>query len=294
MTEKANSFQIRDHEYGFGPVLVLTSDQGIDITRLLRDFGARSLRLSASAGWLASDLSVLDRIPPGSIDSLEIYSEKISDLSALKKFLDLKMIGLQTKRTLGFATSTFADLEVLFGRFTGPDSLDQLPCPLRVLKLVDFAGADLFSIPDAPNLKRIDVYGKALQSLKGLERYQHLTKLVVGEAKLLTDIESAGKLDGLEDLTIDGAKLLSSISGLSDSRKLKRLVLERCGSLDTIAPLANMKLLEELIIGDSMSVLDGDLSVLEGLEHLRRLVIAPRLGYSPSASEVRTRIASRK
>jgi Leucine-rich repeat (LRR) protein len=293
MTEKAPPFQIRDHESGFGPVLILSSDQNMDVTQILSDFGARSLRLSASAGWSASDLSVLDRIRPGSIDSLEIYSEKISDLSVLQKFVSIKMIGLQTKGTLGFATSTFPNLEVLFGRFTKPESLDQLPNPLRVLKLVDFAGADLLSIPDAPNLKRLDVYGKELQSIKGLERYKHLTKLIVGEANLLTDIESAGKLDGLEDLTIDGARQLSSLIGLSENRNLKRLVLERCGNIETIAPLANLVLLEELIIGESMSVLDGDLSVLDHLQHLRRLVLTPRRGYSPPANEIRTRMASR-
>jgi hypothetical protein len=293
VTQEPGNYQIRDDEDGFGPVLVLGSSANIEISMLMKRFGVRAVRLSESMGWNHTDLAVLASVQPESIDSLEIYSSKIADLSGISRLNSLRKIGLQTKRMQGLRVSDFPNLEVFFCKLQRQVSLEGISANLKVLKLISFLEEDLGDLPSAQGLQYLTVYGKHLKSLNGIERHPGLLKLVVGDAESLSNIGSVKFLSNLRELKIHRAAHLLSLAALSESYTLRSLELDRCGEIESLAPLVGLCALEELIIEESMSVRDGSLAVLAGLPRLRRLVIAPRRGYSPSVKEVRDELAKR-
>jgi hypothetical protein len=293
VTHYPGTYQIKEDENGFGPVLVLGSQTNIEINILMKELGVRAIRLSESMGWNGTDLSVLASVSSDSIDSLEIYSSKIADLSGISKLSSLKKIGLQTKKLRGFRVSDFPYLEVFFCKLQRQVSLEGLSDNLRILKLTGFLGEDLSDLPSVQSLQYLAVYGKRLKSLSGIERYPSLLRLTVGDAESLSNILAIRFLYGLQELKIHRATHLLSLAALSESCSIRSLELDRCGEIESLAPLVGLSALEELVIEESMSVRDGNLAVLADLPRLKRLVMAPRRGYSPSLKEIREELAKR-
>lgn len=277
-------------EDGLGQCLVSNATTESALLDEVKQTSASCVRFSESLGWKGSDLTFLKSLQHLGLASIEIYSQRIKDLSALQIFPDLKKVGLETKSLAGFESSFFCQLEVLGVRCSGVDFLEDLPKTLRKLHLDAFPGSDLKSIPPTGAIRVFEVAGKKLQNVDGISEFGPISEMALYDLGACTDFSCLEKVNSLKVLELTGATKLTGLDFVQ-SLDLKELKLDNCGSLETLRPFVNLGSLEVLALEGNTVVQDGDLSILKRLPKLKTLILQPRKHYSHSRQDILSSIS---
>jgi hypothetical protein len=79
---------------------------------------------------------------------------------------------------------------------------------------------------------------------------------------------------------------LLDLSPIGHLAELRKLTIEDCHELKSLSPISKCKKLEFLQIAGNTVVLDGDLSSLNRLPKLKKILLADRKHYSHTADEL--------
>ncbi len=285
-----NSPRLIDDENGFGRCLILRGQWNNEAESIILQNDVSSLRLSEGAGWSDQSLEFLERIPSDALTSLEIYSQKITDVSHMLRFTSLRKIGLQTRNAANFVSSAFPELEYLAYSWTKGGILDTLSGSLTVLKIDKYPYLDFLKIPKAQNLRALLIGARKLSTLNGLEKFPLVQDITILDAGKLIDISELGNIPDLQRLFLSGAISIFDLHPVSAILDLRHLGLNSCSDIKSLAPIAHMIEMETLEISGNTRIVDGDLSVVESMKNLRWLEIVPRKHYHPRVSSLLSKI----
>ena len=123
------------------------------------------------------------------------------------------------------------------------------------------------NLPDAPNLKYLEVNWSGSTSLKGLEKYKNLKRL---ELHYCTKIESISDICKLKDhiryIHINMSKKINDHSKIVCCSNLTTLCFNECGKIENLLFLSKLKQLRDFRFVNT-NILSGNLTPL--IEHPR-------------------------
>ncbi|TIH27061.1 hypothetical protein [Subtercola vilae] len=288
LPEFANEYFSIDN-YGLeGRTLIVSGSWDRHIESALQEFDVDSVALNYALGYNERNL---DFLHAGlNIRKLFILSRTTEDLSPVYRLassLEHLSVEVSTKVKLDLARlpliqSISADWPLI------RDSLSQV-------ENLQSAFIFLYSEPD---LRALGVHlgleslrfkqSPRVQSLAGLDFFPKLRSLSIFGGRRFADMSQleAFHPNQIKEIQIESCKTISSLESLHSCEGLTFLNISNLGSVASLVPLRNLKSLERLYAYESTMVIDGDLSPLAELSHLRQLKMMNRKSYTPSVAEI--------
>jgi len=184
---------------------------------------------------LAGSLAIESLKPLQKAANLEFLSisflEKITDLSALKDCTKLQFLDFSQCK----AIESIADLPMATIRDKRPGN------NMRVYGANELYLANLKALkslaplpPIVPDLTTVKIFGlDALTSLEGLEKSQHLEKLVLTKSAI-QDLSAIAQLPNLKEIECDQCDGITDASALGELTQLEKVTFTKCQNLETM------------------------------------------------------------
>jgi len=245
----------------------------------------QGIGLSPHKGYKLSNLAFLKDYPEV-IGVAVPYAEKIDlgDLSRLRNLRYLSISGSRQKLDLDI----FEKLEEL--RVEWHPKLHMPPkfTSLRKLLLRGYKSKtkDLSSLPEIPNLTRLELVQGNLERLEGVQRFSRLQSAEFSYMKNLKDISALRNVGAFTDLRFATCKAVEDFSITKSIPNLVALRIIDCGNLSSITFLNEIPKLEEFRFVKT-KIMDGDLSPLL---RLKRVGFLPSKGYSHTPEQIEAAI----
>jgi hypothetical protein len=272
----------------YGPRAVLTAPWETGLQSYLKAHGVVELELNAGKGWRGTDLGFLELLPD--LLAFAILDMRIVSITAIHQLHKLLSLDIVTYCKTPIDFSAFPSLTDCGLEWrAGSDSLFDRTT-LRRLFVNRCAKKTFDGFARLTNLESLSILGGPLHDLHGIEQLKQLRYLRLGNMRSLQSLEGVEELSELTDLDIQVCGQISSIAAVAELKKLKRLLVEGCKNLESIKPIAGLADLERVLLDGSTTVVDGDLTPLLGLKHLRTVSFGNRPHYSHRIGEVRTLI----
>ena len=274
-----DGYFIDSDSHGFGNVLVLQSPWASVHLDATKKHKVKVVRLSSYAGWLESDVSFLREVPL--IEGVEIFSEKVTDLTPVCQLSRLKRLSLaacRPKKALDL--SHLHQVNDLFltwrNAYLGVFDFKSL----LYVNIIDYPDGNLARLKNNSRLQELKISSKSLKSLSGIEHFPRLTRLNLYQCRKLTALDEISQATSIRKLEIAKCTAISTLSPIASFSELKELAIEDCGDIESVAPIAKCKKLEFLQIAGNTNVLDGDFTKLTKLSKLKKVLLAKRRHYT--------------
>jgi hypothetical protein len=242
------------------------------------------VRLSAAMGWRGTDLEFLKEL--GELRGIEIYSLDVRDATVIGSLRHLRLVGLECDLRAPIDFTALSKLEVV--KATWKRALEGLlQCSqLKHLNLVNWPGASLRALANMTRLAKLQITSRKLSALSPISSFQELEWLDLCACPKLTSLEDVRSCAGLRRLDVTSCKAIRDISPIGSLVLLRELHLDEDGDIESLLPLQACKQLEKLSFFGTTRIVDGRVSVVEALPHLRTLRFAPRRHYDRTRDEI--------
>lgn len=165
---------------------------------------------------------------------------------------------------------------------------------LRALVLSQVPVADLEGIDRLATLEELWLHATPrLSSIAPLAELKTLRKLSIYTTRKGWDLTQLGRLTRLDELHLEGGAIPTSIDFVSGLKSLRVLTLRLAGRIPSLHFLTALKKLERLVLGEKLTIGDGDLSVLLKLPALHVAAFRDRSHYSHRRKEIDAALAGR-
>ncbi|MGH3133444.1 MAG: hypothetical protein ACRDNY_06825 [Gaiellaceae bacterium] len=156
-----------------------------------------------------------------------------------------------------------------------------------------FDEVDLHAFRDHVELQRLTIKdAPLLESLDGASNLPGLEVLSIVGAPRLHDIGDVVDLGAtLEEFELERCRSLSAIDDVASLVNLRFLGVSDCRDIESFAPIEQLQRLEVLYAWGSTRVVDGDLSPLVHLPHLREIRMQDRREYRPRVAELQSSLS---
>ncbi len=271
----------------WGKILVARSGWDNRFFETISSQDIRELELNYAKGFVGKDLSFLQHLP--FLRVLLLTHRTIEDISPIHHLRNLIVLEVNTycRTQIDFSRFTLLEECVLEWR---PKATSLFNCTmLRKLFLNSYTGKSTDSFAALVNLEYLGLANASVVDLKGLSTLRALRFLGLYNPKKLESLIGIEPLSSLEHLEVNGCKRMRSIEPVAELTQLKNLHFCDDGHIESLRPIANLNKLEEVLFYGSTNILDGDLSPLIDLPHLRKVSFEERLHYSLSRSEIQER-----
>lgn len=270
------NFIIENGDYGPRAVLTSAWDHGTD--KILNKKGVIELELNDSKGWQRDDLSYLSLLPTlKAFTLIDLKIDSVENVHCLHNLLKLEII-TYCKTKIDF--SAFPVLEDC-GLEWRPKASSIFKCKtLKRLFLNKYQGKDTNKFSELINLETVSLLNGPINSLVGLGNLINIKSLRLGNLSSLNSLKGISNLKNIEVLEIQKCKKISIIDEVRDLTNLKRIILSDIGEIESLNPLKRLLNLEEVLFYGDTKILDGDLSFLLGLKHLKNVAFQNRNHYS--------------
>jgi Leucine-rich repeat (LRR) protein len=276
--ETCDGFWVDDYEWGGGKVMSLTGPWRPEFAIELKRKGIYVLRLSSSNGWDDENVSFLADLH--NLSGLEIYHWGLRDIAPIQSLTQLELIGLECDFGPALDFTAFPKLKVCFLTWK-PGARSLLQCEaLQHLNISRYPYPDISELSCRPRLERLQLSGRKLRSLFGIEECVRLTTLDLFDCPQLRTLQGVAAATSLKEMEFEQCKSLSSLDPLEEMEELVSLVLNDCGRIQSLRPLRQCRNLERLCFTGSTVIDDGDLSVIEQLSKLQVIRFTDRRSYS--------------
>lgn len=142
------------------------------------------------------------------------------------------------------------------------------------------------NLPDAPNLKYLEINWSGSTSLKGLEKYKNLKRLELHYCTKITTIADVCALkDSLESFHVNVSKKIQDHEKVTCCKKMSVLRFNDCGTIKNLNFLYKMENLEEFRFVDT-NVIGGDLLPLIKHPGIKRVGFLNKRHYSHKDNEI--------
>lgn len=271
-------------EDGFGRVLIPRGQWDPSLAELIRDEKVEALRLTESMGWRGTEVDFLRGLR--TLKSVEIYSQKVRDLSALATLGDLRVVGLQCQPRVDVDLAPLTRLEVVKANWMPGLRPVLQRATLRRLNVTSWPDSDFRALTHLEALERLQVTSRTLSSLEGIEELPSLEWVDLHDCPKLTDLAALASCPQLKRVELTSCKGVLDISSMSSLAGLRELFLDDDRDIATLTPLRQCRSLVTLSFLGTTRIVDGDLSFIEDLPELQTLRFAPRRHYNRSREEL--------
>ena len=286
---KAPGCAVEDGEYG--DRLVPAGRWNERHVKFMSAHGLNEIHFNRERGFASDgDYRFLEQVPKDLL-GLKIIDHEATNLAPCQtlastlKSLDLSFVG---KFRQPMAFDRFVKLERLRILVPVPGAESLFQCPrLERLALSRYSGKlsrDLFA--NLRTLKMLFLSSVKLEDFGALRDLLLLEELTVAAAKGLHSLSGIEGMHQLRSLTIESSRRLGSLQPIEGLAGVERLWLYNCGPIDTLKPLEKLTELREITLNGNTRVVDGDLSILNALPHLKTVCVVDRLHYQPRAASV--------
>jgi len=248
----------------------------------------KELYLNSAKGWKGKELSFLATVPDLVVFSLIDFT--IDDISPIHVLHSLRRLEIFTYCKTEIDFSKFPILEECSLEWR-PKAKSIFACrTLKRLFLNKYSGKDTSNFSELVNLESLSIANSPIESIHGLWNLSELKFLGLYNLRKLKTLNGIENLINLEGLEVNGCRALSSIEGVKYLTKLRKLHFCNDGDIESIKPLERLQQLEEVLFYDSTNVIDGDLSPLTQLKHLRNVSFQNQPHYSHEIAELQRKI----
>jgi hypothetical protein len=199
--------------------------------------------------------------------ALTICTSKDHDMSFLKSMLNLEYLSIVTTGNsivdIGSMKSlSWFSIEWRKDKVIGFESCHNL----IDLGLIDFTEKDFYLLDKVPQLEALTVKTSNIESTQGLQSCRSLSYLLLANCKKLKSISSISNHVNLKSLWIESCKKITDFHELKNLPSLEKLLIIDCGEIPSLSFLKEMPSLKELRIVGKTRILDGDLSLTQGIQ----------------------------
>lgn len=276
-----------------GVDLVVSGDWSEEARQSLVKGSADGLVLNYARGYRERDLEFLAGLP---VRRLHVLARTVTDLSPIYSLADgLVSLRVQSDPRALIELERLPQLQKLsaaWGQVQGSLGFAQR---LEHLFLLSYTETDLVPLTAIPTLVSVVMKDyPRVRSLDGVEELPRLAALGVHFANGLDDITALKRTSPfLETLQLPSCRKVTDIASVAACTALRFFELSEGGELPTVAPLSGLKHMERLYLYGSTIVVDGDLSAIAQLPHLRDFRMQGRRSYVPPVKEIQGTIARR-
>lgn len=140
---------------------------------------------------------------------------------------------------------------------------------LRELLMVALGQEGFQEITALENLDSLDIGGRRLEHLNGIQSMQSLSSLTIGYASKLYDISPIASLPNLKTLHVERCKNMTDFSPLKGNNVIEKLTIDRVDSLDFIPQMQSLYAIK------FFNCIDGDLTPLLESRTLKDIFFCP-------------------
>ena len=261
-----------------GRELVLESAWDDSIAEYMARNHITNLQVNYAKGFIGDDVRFLPKLP--FLEGLHMIFYHIKDISPIHDLVNLRRLGL------GCPVKTVVDF-TCFPHIEGCSIMRSVKTKglstaysLKSLGLNPYSQKDLSELSGLVNLESLSISQSRLTSLEGLENLTKLTKLGIHMLSYLISLHGIESLAQLEELDVVTCKKINSIEEVHSLTSLRLLAIDNCGEIGSLHPVVGLNKLEKVFFTESTNILDGDLSPLASLPHLKRVAFMDRKHYS--------------
>lgn len=271
-----------------GKTFVVTGKWTQKAERALTNGGVDGLDLNYARGFAENDLQFLGNWP---VKRLLVLDRTLTDLSPIARLAStLGELHLQPAPNAKIDLEPFKQLTMLSANWKEVSDTISHVRELRHVIVLGYGGVNLSLLSSNELLETVVLKVAArLESLDSVADFPGLSKLSVMAAPRFRDVADIAAAKGtLLELEFEQCRRLDSISGVEELQMLRWLGISDCRDIDSIRPLASLRNLEVLYAWGNTRIVDGDLSPLSELPHLREVRMRDRREYRPRLTEVRS------
>jgi internalin A len=270
-----------------GRTLVVTGSWSASAAEALANGEADGLNLNYARGFVGGDLEFLDgRL---GVRRLKLLDRGVADLGPIARLASsLEELSVQAAADAEVDLAALPRLRVVAGEWSVIRNTLSGVEYLESVSTWRFDEHDLHAFRDHFGLRRLTIKeAPYLESLSGIEDLHELSVLDVVLARKLSDLSDVAAISSsLRQFKLESCRAVSSLDDIEDLRELRVLGFSNCGDIASIVPLRSLAQLEELYAWGTTRIIDGDLSPLNQLPHLREIRMKDRRGYRPSLAEL--------
>lgn len=206
-----------------------------------------------SLSFVGKNFGALNRLPPeiadlSDLQSLDLYSTQIADLSSLAGLTGLQTLHLERTQIVDLGPlASLSGLQNLYLEGTQITDLSPLAslANLHSLFLEDIQIIDILSLAGLTNLRNLSLYGSQIKDLAPLASLTGLKAIILDETQIINLTPLAG-LTSLQILSVEGTQI-TDLTPLKDLTGLRVVKLTGTQITD-LAPLTDLAGLHTLTL----------------------------------------------
>jgi len=273
-----------DFEQGqFGTKATIKVPWHDSLLELLLKHDIRELELNTGKGWRGKNIEFLKEF--SMLRSLTILHQSLDLIEPIHYLHELVDLHLTTYSDIPVDFSAFPKLtDCWFEWIKGSDSL--FDCKdLKSLGVNNYKKKSSKPFSNLEHLENVTILNSTIEDLDGIFELTQLKEIRIANLRKITSLKGIEALKNLEVFDMDTCKNINSISEIFSLTKLKKLFILNSGNIDTIHGLENLSDLTDFILYESTNILDGDLSSISKLKHLKKVAFKNRRHYTHACEE---------
>lgn len=145
---------------------------------------------------------------------------------------------------------------------------------------------DFTNLPDAPNLKKLEIVFSNSKNLIGLDKYPNLECIDMYYLRNLMSLDGIERMSNkIEYFSIQSASKLTNLDSIVKLNNLKGLGFINIGDIDNLDFLYDMYKIESLAFGDT-KILSGDLTPIVNHFNIKLAGFQNKRHYSHTNDEI--------
>lgn len=273
-----NGFRLDDGDYGTR--MTLTGPWSPVALDAAQTASTTELYLNHALGWKGESLDWLVTLP--GLRAIQILAPNLTDIGGLRFVPQLRRIRLEVSPRATIDLGQFPEIEEFSGFWVNTAETVFRAERLKRLRLIGYPrqapkGFDCFD-----RLVGLALYSAQIMSLGDIGGISGLQSLSLAHCAGLCDLAGLELLQSLRELHIESCKNLNRLDAVATLKSLMALIVEDCGPIASLAPVRELRELRVLRFTGSTNIEDGDLTPVQGLEHLGNLGFAQRKHYNLS------------
>ena len=266
-----------------GPTLELKvpwCDEALDIVADKKP-AALSISIDSDEG-----LTFIEKLNGTSITGLIIFGHNTKDISPLIRFTQLEKLDINCPYSKAPDFSKMKNLRDLCIDWGPGAERIYDSTQLHILSIGNSPDIDLEKFNKLKSLVQLQIESRKLEKLAGINQLENLEILELLYCPRLQSLIDLNGCKLLHTASFHTCKKIYDFSALGELAGLRKAHIENCNKVKSLRPLANCPLLEELFCFGYTTVEDGDFSAFLELSNLKKILLAKRKHYSPTADEI--------